>query len=190
MVEEVEDVNTRSLSKQERALPEKRKIIFKFSLTCIRHAHSTFRRLHTGAHFATISGDGTVCSVPSVPTSCVHSVGAYLFIMSLSQWVWPFRRGGGTNSLHCFAARELKGICHTHTLAGNLSHTRTCLQALSVTHTQADKSKFLTSHTNEASHAGKELQLQQAGTMLRKPTIVEGRRRGREGGEGKGMHVG
>lgn len=39
-------------------------------------------------------------------------------------------------------------------------------------------------------HAGKELQLQQAGTMLRKPTIVEGGRRGREGGEGKGMHVG
>lgn len=29
-------------------------------------------------------------------------------------------------------------------------------------------------------HAGKELQLQQAGTMLRKPTIFEGRRRGRE----------
>lgn len=65
----------------------------------------------------------------------------------------PTGWGHKYRSLHCFAARELKGICHTqtHTPAGNLSHTHTCLQALSVTHTEADKSKFLTSHTNEAS---------------------------------------
>lgn len=69
----------------------------------------------------------------------------------------------------------------THTPAGNLSHTHTCLQALSVTHTHTRTKVSSSRHIQmRRAHAGKELQLQQAGTMLRKPTIVTGRRRGRE----------